>query len=57
MEEGGLNPREGWRNIEEILVLSHDVFSDFGGRPAQIGRQVAKETRVGIPLGARVENG
>ena len=40
MEEDGLNPREGWREIAEILVFSRDVFSDFGGRRAQICRQV-----------------
>ena len=40
MEEGGLNPREGWRNIAIIWVFSRDVFSDFGGRRAQICRQV-----------------
>ena len=51
MEEGGLNPREGWREIAEILVFSRDVFSDFGGRRAQIGRQVAKEARVAGQIG------
>ena len=46
LEEGGLNPREGWREIANILVLSRDAFSDFGSRRAQIARQVAKEARV-----------
>ena len=52
MEEGGLNPREGWRNLAEILVRSRDVFSDFGRCRTQIGRQVAKEARVAGQIGA-----
>ncbi len=51
MEEGGLNPREGLRNIAEILVFSRDVFCDFGCRRSQIGRQVAKEARVAGQIG------
>ena len=51
MEEDGLNPRQGWRGIAKILVLSRDVFCDFGGRRAHIGRQVAKEARVAGQIG------
>ena len=51
MEEGCLNPREGWQSITEILVLSRDVFPDFGGRRSEIGRQVAKEARVAGQIG------
>ena len=53
MEEGGLNPREGWRNIAEILVLSRDVFLDFGGRRTRIRRQVEKEARLPFNLSPR----
>ena len=51
MEEDGLNPQEGWRKIANIFVLSRDVFSDFGSRRAEIGRQVEKEARVASQIG------
>ncbi len=53
MEEDGLNPPEGWREIAKILVLSRDVcFSDSGSRRAEIGRQVQKQARVASQIGA-----
>ena len=51
MEEGGLNPRQGWRGIPKILVFSRDVFLDFGGRRTRIRRQVEKEARVASQIG------
>ena len=51
MEEDGLNPRQGRREIAEILVLSRDVFLDFGSRRTRIRRQVEKEARVASQIG------
>ena len=53
MEEDGLNPRQGWRGIAKMLVLSRDVFLDFGGRRTRIRRQVEKEARLPFNLSPR----